>query len=99
MSIPADNRITTITITVAGKANPRKIIKNHNLPTAHPTLNVQSTDADLDCKYMRTLQTGDAEDTAAAALVATHSSTPVHLTRASTPSFLVVTFLRTYLAG
>jgi hypothetical protein len=96
MSIPADNRITTIT--VAAKANLRKIIKNHNLPTAHPTLNVQSTDVDLECKYMRTLQTGDAEDTVAAALVADHSSTPVHLTCASTPSFLVVTFLRTYLA-
>jgi hypothetical protein len=95
MSIPADNRITTIT--VAAKANLRKIIKNHNLPTAHPTLNVQSTNADLEYKYMGTLPTADAEDTVAAALVADHSSTPVLLTSASTPSILVVTFSRAFL--
>jgi hypothetical protein len=62
-------------------------------------LNIQSTDVDLEYKYIGTLQTQDAEDIAAAALVADHYSTPVQLTCASTPSFLDVTFPRTYLVG
>jgi hypothetical protein len=98
VSIPAEDRITT-TVTVAAKTKPTNNIENHNHPTANPPLNVQSTDADLEYKYIGTLRTQDVEDIAAAVLVADQSSAPVHLTCASTPSFLVVTFPRTYLVG
>jgi hypothetical protein len=45
---------------------------------------------------MGTVQTAYAEDIASAGL-ADHYSTPVHLTSASTPNILVVTFARAYL--
>jgi hypothetical protein len=96
VSIPAEDRITT-TVTVGAKTKPTNVLENYNHPTAHPPLNVQSTTAHLEYKYMGTLQTQNAEDIASATLVDDQSSTPVQLTCASTPSILVVTFARAYL--